>query len=134
MKSLKIYLIVVSVILVIAIAFGVYAWYVLQNLSVTEAPINPPPSSLQTKKAQTKEVQVEEAPQSESIVISKDQLSEGQQQALNTFHIEGEAFVITPQMISCAEDSLGTERFNEILGGAKPGPIESVKLLTCFKK
>lgn len=41
---------------------------------------------------------------------------------------------ITDEMIACAENGLGEDRYNEIIHGTAPNPLETLKLLGCIKK
>jgi hypothetical protein len=46
--------------------------------------------------------------------------------------IDVETFVITPAMITCAEERLGATRVAEIVAGASPGVLETATLLRCL--
>lgn len=61
-------------------------------------------------------------------------LPESQQKAIRTFGFEGSNVVVTNDMVLCAEDAVGKDRFDEIIGGIAPTPLESLQLLPCFKK
>jgi hypothetical protein len=127
MKSSKMYLVVVTVILVIGIGLGVYVWYTLQTLS-TEVPQAKNVSELKNEKNE------EETLPTEPTTIQTDALPPSQQKILDGFGYEGETITITPAMFACAEKSLTKERINEILGGSAHTPFESISLLPCFKK
>lgn len=60
-------------------------------------------------------------------------LSDGQKSLLETVGIDSEIFIITPEMIACAEEKLGTERFGEIVDGATPTFFEGTGLLGCVR-
>ena len=70
----------------------------------------------------------------EPIIINTTTLSETQQSILKTFGHNSQTLIITPAMVVCAQDSVGKERLDEIMKGSAPSPLESVKLLACFKE
>lgn len=136
MKAIKIYLAIVTTLLIIAIGVGVYVWYMIQHV-----PSGAMSGRESTEVRQTKEktsVQTESTtPQEKSaepIILQTSTLSETQQKMLTTLGYTQDNVTITPAMIACAEDSVGKERLNEIIKGSAPSPLESVKLLPCFKK
>lgn len=128
MKAIKIYLVVVTLLLIGAIGLGVYAWYKIQQFN-TIAPIA---SDSDTVVSGTTKAPSTSTP--EPITITADSLSPTQQKMLETFGYTQDTFTFTPTMIVCAENAVGKTRLDEIVGGAAPSPFESVKLLPCFKK
>lgn len=68
----------------------------------------------------------------EPIPLSALPLSDTQKELLRGAGIDTETFVITPEMIACAEDRLGAARFSEIIAGAAPGATEMFSLLRCL--
>lgn len=136
MRTIKIYLAIVTTLLIVAIGVGVYVWYMIQHV----------PSGAVSEKVSTEIKQVDEntsaqagtvTPQEESaepIILKTSTLSETQQKMLTTLGYTQDNITITPAMIACAEDSVGKERLNEIIQGSAPSPLESVQLLPCFKK
>ena len=136
-KGIKIYLIVVTVLLVIALGFGVYVWLAIQSLGQTQVTQSGSGGANTTLLTEQEEVS-EPVPVSgkivEPIVVSGDQLTDSQKNALETFGLESDSFTITEEMIVCAEDALGVERVQQIVGGATPNPLESLQLLGCIKK
>lgn len=138
MKTLKIYLIVVSVLLVVAIGLGIYVWYIVQNLNTPVGNVSQQETSLpQNKKSTTTQTgaisENLEPVIKEPLVIKKSDLPESQQKMLETIGISGETFTITPTMLSCAEKAVGAERLTEIQKGSAPSTMESIKLLPCLK-
>lgn len=134
MKSVKIYLIIVSLLLIGALAAGVYVWYVvLKTQGQLESQMYQAPQAEQPGEGR---VDTEpSAPEDEVVTtIEIDSLSDTQQTAIRTLGFEGENFEVTTGMVICAEDAIGKERFDAIIGGAAPSPLESLKLLPCFKK
>ena len=134
MKLIKIYLIVVTTLLVSAIGLGIYVWYTIQklNTAIDAAPTSDmvvPQSNESTDTLNT----VPEKQPTEPIVVETDKLTPAQQSILQGFGYTKETFTITPAMITCAENAVGKVRLQEILDGSAPSPLESLKLLPCFK-
>lgn len=71
-------------------------------------------------------------PLTQPIPLSSLPLSDTQKDLLRGAGIDPETFVITPEMVACAEDRLGTARFAEIVAGDAPGPTEVFSLLRCL--
>ncbi len=140
MKSIKIYLGIVTVLLIVAIGFGVYTWYLVQSLS---APKNiETDTTVGTEKGVTNEEtkdtgsttnDVSTSTKTEPIVIDLDSLSDAQRSVLSAFGHEGNTLVLTEEVILCAKNSLGDTRFSEIVNGAAPNPLEAVKLARCMQ-
>jgi len=146
---MKTFLIIVTTVLILALAAVVYIWFVLQkthmqideqssevveNKSIQEAQ-----PSYESENATNESIDAETPiepitePVIEPIVVETAELSDTQKKLLDTFGFEGDTVTITPNMISCAEDAVGKERMDAIVGGASPSPLESLKLLPCFK-
>ncbi len=133
MKGIKIYLAVVTVLLVVAIGLGVYVWFTLQTLdTASPSEINPASGESATQTNTQKEATSPTI--SEPITITKEALSPTQQKLLETLGFDADSFTVTPAMIACAEDAVGKERFAQIIAGDSPSAFESLKLLPCFKK
>ena len=133
MKAIKIYLIVVSVFLCIAIGLGVYVWFTLQSIQT----VSGVPQEQQTPSEGASDTEPVTSAQGETIapiVIETASLSETQQGMLKTMGYTSETVTITATMIACAENAVGADRLKEITGGAAPSPLESMKMLPCFKK
>ena len=126
MKSLKIYLIIVSVLLVIALGFGVYVWYMMQGFWNTSDTV------LQKQDGSQKSSGTQPT-LTEPITIKASDVPVAQRRMLETLGYTQDTFTITPAMVTCAEDALGRPRLAEIFGGSAPTPLESLKLLPCFK-
>lgn len=65
--------------------------------------------------------------------INTANLSDGQRTMLKALGINTDTLVVTPQMVACAEASLGAGRANEIKNGATPSFTEGAKLVACYK-
>ncbi len=138
MKAIKIYLGIVTFLLVVAIGLGVYVWYVVQNLNtqVVSTPTSEITPIQDGKKGDTETVgntdtSIESVQQ--PLIIKTADLPASQQKMLDTFGINGETFTITPTMLSCAEKAVGMTRLTEIQKGSAPTAMESIKLLPCLK-
>ena len=68
----------------------------------------------------------------EALSVSPDQLTPEQRTLAEKFGIDPAAVTITPGMIRCAEDALGSERLAEITAGDTPGPLEALRILPCI--
>jgi cytoskeletal protein RodZ len=158
MKWIKIYLGIVTVLLVAGIAAGVYVWFTVQALDEqvnqvndvspknsndevsptnTKTDIKKPTTQTQTNETVTvSDVNTEAAsPQVNTapITVTTTNLPESQQKLLKSLGIDADTITITPTMISCAEKAVGKTRLDEIVGGSSPSALESLKLLPCFK-
>lgn len=160
MKSLKTYLIVVSFLLLGAVALLIYVWYRVQEtqiqletidatevtrpngvtdsiepqINTIEVPLDQDMPSAAPVPTPTPTSTVEPTPEvTKPIVVDTNTLSDSQQKILKTFGYDEGTLTITPAMISCAEDAVGKERLAEILDGSSPSTMESIKILPCFK-
>jgi hypothetical protein len=114
MKAIKIYLVVVTLLLIIAISLGVYAWYKIQTFRGA-VPTDVKSVDVTSNEAIPKDEKGTSAgatPDKEAIVIPTESLSLTQQKMLEAF---------------------GFDRLGEIVNGSAPSPLESMKLLPCFK-
>jgi uncharacterized protein HemX len=132
MKTVKILLGVVVVLLVLGIGFGVYVWYTLQQINKTVGGIDMSQPA-QSESASSSPEHNASVSGEDTIVIEATDLTPVQQNALKSFGFQGEQIVITQDMIVCAEDAVTKVRLDEILGGAAPTPLEAMKLLPCLK-
>ena len=145
MKHIKIYIAVMSVMLLLALGSGVYVWYTVQTVNrdldnvyqalEEKTAESAPPLSETNSITPTEPVDaVSPTTTEENIEIDVNNLNPEQQAILKTFGFGGETIVITPTMVTCAEAAVGTTRFAEILNGNAPSPLESMRLLPCVKK
>lgn len=143
MKTIKIYLVIASVLLVTALGFGVYIWYMVQNVhteisnsvqkEVKQEEVRVPESSTEKKDEKRGDIAppaISEAP----VVIQTESLTDTQQKMLKTLGYTEDSVTITPEMIACAENVVGSERLQAITNGSAPSPMEAIKLIPCFKK
>lgn len=66
-----------------------------------------------------------------SIPLNTLPLSDTQKNTLETFGVDTDTFVITPDMIDCGREALGDARIEEIIGGAAPSFTEGLQLVKC---
>ena len=69
----------------------------------------------------------------EDKIISASNLTAGQKKLLGALGIDTDSITVTPEMVACAESSLGPARIDEITNGANPSFTEGLKLATCYK-
>lgn len=67
-----------------------------------------------------------------SIPLSSLPLSDTQKSLLGTAGIDYDTFIITPEMIVCAQEKLGAARFDAIVDGSSPSALETMSLLGCL--
>jgi hypothetical protein len=51
---------------------------------------------------------------------------------VENFGIDPNSIIITPQMEDCFMEKLGSERVNEIIGGATPSAMDLLKANSCL--
>jgi len=68
----------------------------------------------------------------EPLPLSALPLTDAQRSLLSSAGIDVATFMITPDMVVCAQSALGNERFAEIVAGDAPGVIEIYSLLRCL--
>lgn len=133
MKGIKIYLIIVTTLLIIAIGFGVYAWYVLQSFKQSQFEVREAPQQQNDSQQEAPNVETESGVEGKPVVIDVSTLNDSQRSMLESFGITGDTITLTPTMLACAREAVGTARVDEIAGGSTPSPLEALKLLPCFK-
>jgi hypothetical protein len=136
MKLIKIYLAIVTVLLIVGLGFGVYVWYTVQKISLQagNAAVEVQEQSVKAEKSGESTIPgAAVSPSVAPVTVKTTDLTASQQQILKSFGFNADTFTITPAMVTCAEDSVGKVRLDEILKGAAPTPFESIKLLPCFK-
>lgn len=146
MKLIKIYLVVATCMLIAALAAGVYVWYVFQSVRTSDTSVVTPESEVQTlseqglEQGETHDVQVSTTPSTpevlpaEPVVIDVTKLTDAQREILASFGYGGDSITISEAVVRCAEEALGTTRFNEVLNGAAPTPLEALSLVPCMKR
>ena len=71
---------------------------------------------------------------SNPVTVPPNRLTDGQKALLQKMGIDPNKFVVTPSMMKCAEDALGSARVSEIIGGGTPSPLETLRLSPCLGK
>jgi micrococcal nuclease len=67
------------------------------------------------------------------IEIDTTSLPAGQQQVLETLGVDESLVTISPQVITCAKEAIGSDRVDAITGGDTPSFIEGIKLANCYR-
>ncbi len=145
--TIRTYLKIVTIMLVIAACAGVYVWYVYQHVmkekeqaaflmnegASNEAPVEDTPTLTST----TTNVVVPVSQSKEEVsptVISADALPSEQRAILESFGMGDASIEITDAMLTCAKGVLGEERLNALIQGSAPTPLEALRLAGCLKK
>lgn len=118
----------ILIVLVFAIGFMIGRFSSVGNtvVSGTQSP------SAEQKNATTEQGSATDT-NNENVSIQASNLTEGQKKMLSALGIDADSITVTPEMIACAEASLGNSRVNEITNGATPSFSEGVKLAACYK-
>jgi hypothetical protein len=136
MKSMRSYLITMAVFLFAAIIAGIVVWYYYQHLQSTLVVSEPVESGSDVlrKDEKLQASSTEEQKTIEPVTLTTESLSPGQRAVLESFGMEDTTVTVTETTIACAKDAVGENRFEEILSGVAPTPLEAVKLLPCARK
>lgn len=68
----------------------------------------------------------------EGTTLDASAMTDGQRKLLESLGVDADSITITPQMIACAETSLGSDRVVEIQNGSTPSFVEGTKLMACY--
>lgn len=137
--SLKLYIFIAITMLGVAIAATVIVFLLLQE-RFREAPPRPvqepssstsvdhmvPSDSMATASATSFAAPLEPIP------LRDLSLTEDQERVAESFGVDVETFVITPDMQVCARTKLGVDRLNEIIAGDTPTFSEGLQLVPCM--
>lgn len=66
------------------------------------------------------------------VVVSEQNIPDGQKALAKKFGIDTDALKITPELISCGQEKLGESRIQEIQDGDTPTTLETFSLLGCL--
>jgi hypothetical protein len=132
MRIIKIIIMAVVILAIGGILGVLYVWkqLALENASITIPDQNSASSTTVMPATATTSSAVFTKP----ITISTDNLPPAQKKILDTLGIGSKQMTITPGMVSCAVDALGSTRALEIKNGAAPTLTEGLTLMTCLKK
>ncbi len=148
MKPSTLFLVTGTILLLIAIGAGLYVWYKVQTLDKAIGDTQETIDRLEVEKnenvrtgttdssKQDTQTSVDPviAAESTTTVIDLTKLTDTQKEILGAFGVSGQSFEVTQEMSVCVGKAIGNERFNQIVGGSAPTPLESMRLLPCFKK
>ncbi len=146
--TIRTYLSIVCVLLVLSVGAGVYVWYVYQTVeqNKTTSLGKGASSTLPTEatgesdtKSDTRDgdAELKEEQTSDTIppvTLTADMLSEKQRAVLNAFGMGDMRVTVTETLILCIRGSIEDARFEEILGGSAPSPREALAIAACVKK
>lgn len=145
MKTLKVFIIGGFVFMLIAVGFGVYVWFQLQQLEGKKAGVpaaHEPLDTEQSAGASDAETSTPTTPtvtsvnervvQEDAVVIDQTALTPEQKELLEKLGVDTESMAITSAMVECAEVKLGTVRVDEIIAGATPSLMEGLSVLPCL--
>jgi len=124
MKALKIFLITSFVLLLVAAGAVGFVWTKFQ--AVTQEVSN------ETTFIPSEETPVANIVPEEGIKIDTSDITNEQKALAQKLGINLDEVTITPEMISCAEQKLGSARIEEISAGESPTTLESISLLGCL--
>ena len=130
MKQVKIFLAVGFVLLFIAAGAVGYVWITLQD-ALQEVP-EPDTEQAAPSMFESNETAISDTVPEEGIVVDTSTISADQKAVAEKIGIDLDTFVITAEMVSCAEQKLGSARIEEIMNGSAPTVFESVSLLGCL--
>lgn len=102
-----------------------------QSVSEQKADI---PTGSGTKNTPTDAVDTPVTIPKELVTIPASTLTPGQKELLSKLGIDPNKIVVTPGMVTCAEDTLGSARVSEIVAGGTPSALEAVRLSPCLNK
>jgi len=142
MKSLKLFIIVGLAFMLGATGAAGAVWYLVQDALPTtdtkeksEEMIEIQEIITQQETQETQETQngsIADSIPEEGIALPANALSEEQKAIAESVGIDVDSFMITTEMIECAEEKIGTVRLQEIMDGASPSFLESAKLAPCL--
>ncbi len=142
MKALEIYLMSMGGLLALAILAGVVVWYLYQDLSGANPQAllegnetgenREEPSDTSVREMNAPASSEEVSPMTPQDTITPESLTENERAVLASFS-SNDSFVVTKDMISCAQDAVGDTRLKAILRGSAPTPLEALSLMPCMK-
>jgi len=124
MKALKIFLITSFVLLLVAAGAVGFVWTKFQ--AVTQG------VSKDTTFIPSEKTPVANTVPEEGIKIDTSEITDEQKALAQRIGINLDEVIITSEMISCAEQKLGSARIEEISAGESPTTLESISLLGCL--
>ncbi len=119
----------ILIVFVFAVGFMIGRFSSVGNTYISDpTPVTAPATTNVGDKDSVDNVTVEE-----NTTIRASSLSDGQKKLLGALGIDADAITVTPEMIACAEASVGPARVDEITNGATPSFTEGLKLAGCYK-
>lgn len=134
--TMRTYLTIVSILLLSALSYGVYVWYVYQRVAGTQEERSTPlEEGIPTVPVPTTDVVPEEGTEKtieEPRVLTAENLTPEQQAILKAFGMGNARIVVDDALLRCVGDAIGSERLVSITGGSAPSPLEAVKIAACL--
>lgn len=113
---------VASTITLLAVLLAVITFWYILSLS---------PEEITTRTSATNVAETLESANQASGTKSYE-LSNAQVERVESFGVDLENIEITPKMVACVEEKLGSKRAREVADGSQPTAFEMAKLLTCL--
>lgn len=136
--SMKSFIIVGILLLLIALGAVGYVWMKLQDVSkeikseITESVLDENSVRTVPDTVEQEVRAVGETLPPESVQIDTSQITSDQKAVAKKFGIDVDDIVVTPEMISCAEEKIGVARLQEIIDGSSPTTLEGISMLGCL--
>ena len=136
MKSLKLFIIVGLAFMLGATGAAGAVWYLVQDALPTTDTKEKSEEMIEIQEIitqqETQNGSIADSIPEEGIALPANALSEEQKAIAESVGIDVDSFMITTEMIECAEEKIGTVRLQEIMDGASPSFLESAKLAPCL--
>lgn len=68
----------------------------------------------------------------EGVTLDASAMSDGLRTLLKSLGIDADSITLTPKMVACAEEKLGSERIIAIQNGDTPSAVEGSRLMVCY--
>jgi hypothetical protein len=142
--DMKKFILLGILVMVLALGIVVFVWAQLQGYFIAQTAKQPIATTTQETSDEEPSVTAETqaitpAPDTREALASQEglpvrdlPLTEGQEALATSLGLNTEQMVLSPEVVACAEDSLGSERYQALLAGETPGPLEAAKLLVCL--
>ncbi len=124
----KKFIVVGLLLLILAIVMTIYVWLKVQNMQVKDVYIEYTEKQISQLSDKSSNFKIPE----EGIYLNANRFTQEQIKLATKVGIDLDKIVITPLMIECFEEKLGTEKLRNIVKGETPSVQESITLLTCL--
>jgi hypothetical protein len=117
-------------------------WYLQQSMVQTDEQREDEPAALNTSDMNASEpVEEGEAVSAEASAVTAETqpvpvnelpLTPEQRQLAESFGLDVTQMTLSPELITCARETLGESRYQAILAGDTPGVLETARLVPCL--